>query len=62
MKLTFGGRQISKFPTSSFQYFGHQRFLQDDRHNDENVKGIVMGMIKHSQSTQSNKFMSLQYL
>ena len=29
----------------------------------ENVKDMVMGMIKHSQSTQSNKFaMSLQYL
>ena len=42
---------------------GHQSFLQCDRHDYENVKGIVMGIIKHSQSNQSNKFaMSLQYL
>ena len=34
-----------------------------DRYDHENVKDMVMGMIKHSQSTQSNKFaMSLQYL
>ena len=39
-----------------------QSFLQWDRHDHENVKGMVMGMMKHSQSTQSNKFaMSLQY-
>ena len=27
-----------------------------DRHYHENVKGMMMGMIKHSQSTQSKKF------
>ena len=38
-------------------------FLQGDRHDHENVKDMVMGMIKHSQSTQSNTFaISLQYL
>ena len=31
---------------------GHQSFLQGDRYDHENVKGMVMGMIKHSQSTQ----------
>ena len=41
---------------------GHQIFLQCDRHDHENVKGMVMEMIKHSESTQSNKFfMFLQY-
>ena len=41
----------------------HQSFLQGYRHDHENVRVMVMGMIKHSQSTQSNKFaMSLQYL
>ena len=38
-------------------------FLQGDRHDHENVKNMVMGMIKHSQSTQSNTFaISSQYL
>ena len=41
----------------------HQSFLQGYRHDHENVKGMMMGMIKHFQSTQINKFaMSLQYL
>ena len=32
-------------------------------YDHESVKDMVMGMIKHSQSTQSNKFaMSLKYL
>ena len=39
-----------------FQYFGHQRFLQGDL-------SLQKGMIKHSQSNQSNKFaIFLQYL
>ena len=43
-------------------FYNLQSFLQWDRHDHENVKGMVMGMIKLSQSTQSNKFaMSLQY-
>ena len=63
MKLTFLMQINIKFPNSWFQHFGHQSFLQCDRHDHENVKDMVMGMIKHSQSTQSNKFaMSLQYL
>ena len=41
----------------------HQSFHQCDRNDHENVKDMVMGMIKHSQCPQSNKFaMSLQYL
>ena len=41
----------------------YQSFLQGYRHDHENVKTMVMGMIKHSQSTQSNKIaMSLPYL
>ena len=47
----FGGKQTSTFPTSWFQHFGYQRFPQGVRHNHENVKDIVTGMIKHSQST-----------
>ena len=63
MKLTFLVQISIKFPNSWFQDFGHQNFLQCDGHDHENVKDMVMGMIKHSQSTQSNKFaMSLQYL
>ena len=61
MKLSF--LKTSKFPTSWFQHFGHKSFLQCDRHDHENVKRMVMGMIKYSQSAQSNKFaVSLQYL
>ena len=45
----------TKFPANSFQHFGHQSFLQDD--------AILMGMLKHSQSSQSNMFaISSQYL
>ena len=41
----------------------HQSFLQGDGHDHENVKGMVRGMIKYSQSTQSNKLaMPLQYI
>ena len=48
---------------SWFQHFGHQGFVQGDTHDHENVKGMVIGIIMHSQITQSNKFaMSLQYL
>ena len=65
MKLTLW-MQInitSRFCTCWSQDFGHQSFLQVDRHDHENVKGMVMGTIKHYQSTQSNNFvMSLQYL
>ena len=40
----------------------HQSFLQGDWYH-ENMKGMVMGMIKHPQSTQSDKSaISLQYL
>ena len=45
MKLTFLMQINIKFPTSWFQHFGHQSFLQGDRHDHENVKGVVMGMI-----------------
>ena len=63
MKLTFWMQITSKFPTKRFEHLGHQSFLQGDRHDHENVKGMVRGMIKHSQSTQSNKFaMPLQYI
>ena len=63
MKLTFLMQINIKFPNSWFQHFGHQSFLQCDRHDHENVKDKVMGMIKHSQSTQSYKFaLSFQYL
>ena len=52
----FAWRSIQKFPTSWFQHFKHQSFLQGDTI-------ILLGMIKHSQSTQGNKFaISLQYL
>ena len=51
------------FPISWFQHFRQQSFLQGDRHDQENVEQMVMGMMKHSQSTPSNKFaMSLQCL
>ena len=46
MKLTFL-MQIN-IKVSGFQYFGHQSFLQFDKHGYENVKDMVMGMIKHS--------------
>ena len=62
-KLTFW-RQINiRVSYILISTIGHQVFPQGDRHNHENVKGTVMGMIKHSQSTQSNMFaMPLQYL
>ena len=54
MKLIFAC--TSKSPTSWFKHFGDQGCLQGDTI-------ITAGMIKHSQSTQSNKFaISLQYL
>ena len=63
MKLTFWMQITSKFPTKRFEHLRHQSFLQGDRHDHENVKDMVRGMIKHSQSTQSNKFaMPLQYI
>ena len=33
----FAYRQTSKFPTSLFQYFGHQSFLQGDTVNIDNL-------------------------
>ena len=55
MKI-FACRYTSKFPTSCFQHYGYQSFIQADTI-------MVLGMIKHSQSTQSNNFaISLQYL
>ena len=61
MKLTFLMQINIKVSNSWFQHCGHQSCLQFDRH--DHVKDMVMGMFKHSQSTQSNKFaMSLQYL
>ena len=51
-----------KFPTGRFQHFENQSFLQGDKYDHENMKAMMMGIIKHSQSTQSNKFaISLQY-
>ena len=59
MKLTFW-MQMSKFPTNWCQHLRHQSFLQGDRHDHENMKGMLMSMTKHS---QSNEFaISLQYL
>ena len=50
-----------KFPTGRFQHFENQSFLQGDKYDHENMKAMMMGIIKHSQSTQSNKFaISLQ--
>ena len=63
MKLTFWMQINIKVSYKLISTLWHQSFLQDDWHDHENVKGMVMGMIKHSQSTQSNMFaMSLQYL
>ena len=63
MKLTFLMQINIKVSNSWFQQPGHQSFLQCDRHDHEIVKDMVVVMIKHFQSTQSNKFaMSLQYL
>ena len=44
-------------PTSWFKHFGHQSLLQAD------TMALLMVVMKHSQITQSNKFViSLQYL
>ena len=46
-----------KFPKSSFQHFWTSNFPT------RLILSLLMGMIKHSQITQSNKFaISLQYL
>ena len=52
-------QKFSKFSISWFQHFGHQSFLQGHRHDHENVKSMVMGMIKPSQSTQSNSLQGI---
>ena len=63
MKLTFWMQINIKVSYGWLQHFGHQSFLQGCRHDLDNVKGMVMGTIKHFQSTQSKKFaMTLQYL
>ena len=43
-----GSDKHQSFLQVDFSTLGIKHFLQGDRHNHENVKGMVMGMIKHS--------------
>ena len=54
-----GSDKHQSFLQVDFSTLGIKHFLQGDRHNHENVKGMVMGMIKHSKMLNVT---SLQWL